>query len=205
MEMKWFEWAQRIQAVSQAGLEYSRDPYDLERFRELRELSVEILHEYTEIDHRKLHDLFASEKGYQTPKVDVRAAVFRNGGILLVKEKEDSQWALPGGWADINLTARENAEKETLEEAGIRVKASRLIAVLDRNTHVRDNFPYSVYKIFLECEYLEGDFAENIETLDARFFPPGELPELSETRNTEEQIRMCFDFLRSDDKTPRFD
>jgi ADP-ribose pyrophosphatase YjhB (NUDIX family) len=194
VDKKWYSWAQTIQSIAQAGLEYSRDPYDRERFRQLRRLSVEIVSEYTELTTQKVTELFANETGYQTPKVDVRAVVQHGGKLLLVQEN-DEKWSLPGGWAEPNLSVRQNAEREVLEESGFKVEASRLVAVLDRNRHVDDEFPYSVYKIFVECTYLEGEFSSNIETSDARFFSREEIPELSTTRTTMAQVQMCFDHL----------
>lgn len=192
MENKWLQWAKKLQSISQSGLEYSKDKYDIERFREIRELSVEILNEYTEMDHKKIRDLFTNEQGYQTPKVDVRAAVFNNDRILLVKEQLDNKWSLPGGWADIDISVYENIIKESLEEAGAVVSPKRVIAILDRNKHVKDNSPYSIYKIFVECNYISGSFESNIETEESGFFSLDNMPELSVGRNTFEQIEMCF-------------
>jgi len=106
MQLKWLEWAKQIQAISQAGLEYSKDMYDIERFQQLRELSVEIMHQYTDVEVEKVQALFANETGYATPKVDIRAVVFQNDKILMVREKQDGAWALPGGWGDIGLSPK---------------------------------------------------------------------------------------------------
>lgn len=192
MEDKWLSWGKKIQAIAQAGLEYSKDKYDKERFQELRNLSCEILSEYTEVSYEKVKDLFCNESGYQTPKVDVRAAIFKDNKILLVKESIDGKWSMPGGWAEFNLSVKENIVKECMEEAGVKVKPVRLISVLNRNWHVNSNYPYGVYKIFVLCELLGGEFHENIETLDSDFFEIGKLPSLSVARNTKEQVEMCF-------------
>lgn len=192
MEKKWLKWAKDLQAIAQSGIEYSKDKYDIERFEMIRDISIEIVSDYTEMDHEKVRDLFAGESGYQTPKVDVRAAVFKNDKILMVKEQLDGKWSLPGGWADIDLSLRDNIIKESLEEAGAKVKPKRIIAILDRQRHVNDTYPYAIYKIFVECDYLGGTFEENIETEDAGFFALDHLPPLSVTRNTEKQIAMCF-------------
>ncbi len=199
---QWLTWAQEIQAIAQAGLAYTENPFDRERYGKLRSLAVEMMAAHSDTDSTLVKDLFASGTGYQTPKVDVRGVVIRDGKILLVHEKADGKWALPGGWADINLTPAQNAVKEIGEEAGIVAEARSLIAVWDRNSHVDDLFPYSVYKIFIDCAYISGGFTENTETQDARFFPPDGLPELSEGRNTKDQIAFCFNFDRSaPDKT----
>lgn len=200
MQPKWLYWAQQLQALAQTGLEFTENPYDRERYQKIRELSIEILNEYTGIDNSRLTELFAGESGYQTPKVDVRAAVFNaEGKILMIRENADNKWALPGGWADIGLTLRQNIIKESMEEAGAEISPRRIISINDRNSHVNDNFPYSAYKIFVECDFIRGEFVQNIETLEHCFFSPDNLPELSEGRNTREQIEKCF-FARGKDK-----
>lgn len=192
MQKKWLTWAKELQAISQIGLEYSKDKFDIERFEKIRNISIEILSEYSDMDFEKVKKLFANETGYQTPKVDVRAAVFKEGKILMVKEELDGRWSLPGGWADIDLSIYENIIKESMEEAGAKVKPKRIIAVLDRSKHLDDTFPYSVYKFFVECDYLSGDFIKNIETSECGFFAFENLPELSIGRNTLKQVEMCF-------------
>jgi ADP-ribose pyrophosphatase YjhB (NUDIX family) len=194
MEPQWLTWAKQLQSIAQAGLEYSQDPYDRERFMQIRDIGIRILSSYTGIDNEKIARLFADEKGYQTPKIDVRAAVFNDGSeILLVKETIDEKWALPGGWADIGLSIRENVIKEAKEEAGAEIRPVRLIAVQDRQKHNDEPFPYSVYKIFVECDFVQSEFSANIETSECAFFNRLSLPELSTGRNTAEQIEMCFE------------
>ena len=204
MGTKWLKWAQKIQSIAQAGIEYSKDPYDLERFQKLRDISSEIVAEYTDLEFEKVVNLFANETGYQTPKVDVRAAVFNDAKILLVQEN-DLKWSLPGGWAEPRLSVRENVIKEVREEAGVEVIPESLIAILDRNRHTNDLYPYSVYKVFVYCRYINGSFQENIETNNASFFPQSNLPEISELRNTPEQIDMCFNYVNSDPPKVLFD
>jgi ADP-ribose pyrophosphatase YjhB (NUDIX family) len=193
MQPKWLTWAKQLQSAAQAGIEYTTNPYDRERYEKIRELSIEILREYTGIDNTRLNMLFANETGYQTPKVDVRAAIFNSENeILMVREKIDNKWSLPGGWADIELSISENIIKESKEEAGADVKPKRIVAILDRNKNINDDFPYSVYKIFVQCDLIKEEFSKNIETLETGFFKSGSLPELSEGRNTREQIELCF-------------
>lgn len=193
MKNKWLGWARELQSIAQAGLTFGENQYDLDRYQQIRDLSVEILHEYTGIDHTKIRDLFASETGYQTPKVDIRASVIRENKILLVNEKADGKWSLPGGWGDVNSSVGESAIRECCEEAGAIVKPKRIVAIHLGNRHNNHNFPYSVYKIFIECELLEYSFKENTETLGSDFFALSDLPSLSTERNTLEQIKMCFD------------
>jgi len=205
METKWLSWAKRLQSIAQAGLTYSKDKYDIERFQQIRDISIEILNEYTEISNEKIKDLFCNETGYQTPKVDIRGAVFKDGKILLVKESIDGRWSLPGGWAEVNLSVKENVIKELREETGLNVVPKRLIAVLDRNKHNHPITPYGIYKIFVLCELIGGVFEKNIETVESGFFSLEDLPPLSLGRVTKEQIAMCFEAKYNNNFTAIFD
>lgn len=187
-------WARELQSLAQAGLRYSRDKFDIERFERIREISASMLAEISDTPIEKIKDIFCCERGYQTPKADVRAAVIRDDKILLVREN-DGRWSMPGGWADVGLSAAENAVKEAKEEAGATVRPLRLIALQDwqKNNGRGKQYPISVYKIFILCEFLCGAFEENIETTECGWFALHELPELSYEKNTPEQIKMCFD------------
>ena len=193
MEKKWLIWATELQSIAQAGLAFSTVSYDRDRYEKIRTLAINILHEYSDIEHDKIRDLFASETGYQTPKVDIRAAVFKEEKILLVKEKVDGKWSLPVGWADVNTSVSESAIRECFEEAGAVVKPARIIAIQHGNKHNLTNFPFTVYKIFIQCELIENNFTENTETLEAGFFPYESLPELSVNRNNHDQLEMSFE------------
>ena len=193
MEEKWLKWASELQSIAQAGLAFSTVSYDRDRYEKIRTLAIDILHEYTDVGHDKIRDLFASDTGYQTPKVDVRAAVFKDEKILMVKEKVDGKWSLPGGWADVNTSVSESAIRESLEEAGAVVKPRRIIAIHQASKHNNPDSPYSIYKIFVECELIENRFSDNTETLDAGFFAIDSLPPLSTDRITGKQIEMCFE------------
>lgn len=205
MTQKWLEWAKEIQAISQAGLAYSKDIYDIERFEQLRDLSVSILHEYTEIEHDKIRSLFASDTGYPTPKVDVRGVVFQDGKILMVRERLDGAWALPGGWADVGLSAKEVAVKEIREESGYDVLPIRLLAVLDKKFHDHPPASQHVYKIFIQCELTGGEASGGLETTEVAFFGEDNLPELSLERNTNAQVKAMFEYLRNPAKDVWFD
>jgi ADP-ribose pyrophosphatase YjhB (NUDIX family) len=193
MTKKWLKWATELQSIAQAGLTFAENQYDIDRYQQIRDLTVEILNEYTDIDHKKIRELFASETGYQTPKVDIRAAVIKDDKILLVNEKIDGRWSLPGGWADVNSSVSESAVRECSEEAGASVIPKRIIAVHLANKHNNPQFPYTIYKIFVDCELIEYHFKENTETLGSCFFSPDDLPELSEERNSLSQIKMCIE------------
>ena len=204
-ERKWLDIAKKLQSIAQAGLEYSKDKYDLERFEEIRKISIDIMEGYTDMEREKIRNLFAGETGYQTPKIDIRAAIFHENKILMVREKLDNRWSLPGGWADIDLSLKENLVKEAMEEAGAKIIPERILAVYDRNRNTNILFPHSVYKIFVQCKYLESKFVENIETEETGFFSVDQLPELSETRNTASQIKMCFRYKDRPFHEPYFD
>lgn len=193
MKPKWLEWATEIQSIAQAGLTFTENSYDRDRYEQLRSLAVEIMNSYTDIPDEKLKDLFAGETGYQTPKVDVRAVVFRDDEILMAREKVDGRWSLPGGWADVNTTVSESAVRESMEEAGAIVVPERIIAIHTADRQHEFVYPYTIYKIFVQCRLVEWSFRENTETFGSAFFSLNNLPELSTERNTLKQIRMCFD------------
>ncbi len=205
MSFDWLEIAKRLEALAQTGLTFSRDAFDRERYEEIRTISHEIFHHYTEEPVEKIYGLFSREEGYPTPKVDVRGVVFRNGGILLVKEMLDQRWALPGGWADIGLTPNEVVVKEVREEAGLIVEPVRLLAVLDKKRHNHPPSPLHVYKVFILCEEKGGKTTTGIETLDVDFFDLEELPPLSTERNTSEQIKLVYDLYGHPEKPPVID
>lgn len=194
MENHWLKWAKELQSIAQGGLTYSKDIYDIERFEEIRKISTEIMAKYTESDQQIIKDLFANETGYATPKVDIRAVVFDGEKLLLVKENSDNKWSLPGGWADIGLSPKEVAEKEVREESGYDVKASNLIAILDKKFHPHPPSAYHVYKIFIECKLVGGKPETGIETNQVSFFSKENLPDLSVARNTKSQVEMLFDY-----------
>ncbi|RKP56844.1 NUDIX domain-containing protein [Cohnella endophytica] len=200
MELKWLSWAKQIQAISQTGLAYTKDAYDQERFEMLRELSVEILNEYTQVESEIIRDLFARETGYATPKVDIRCVVIQANRLLLVKEKLDGAWALPGGWADVGLSPKEIAVKEAKEESGLDVQPVRLLAVLDKKNHGHPPAPSHVYKMFILCEVIGGTLESGLETTEAAWFDRNALPELSAERNTEAQIVRVWDMVANDER-----
>ncbi|NHN32062.1 HAD-IA family hydrolase [Paenibacillus sp. S3N08] len=199
--IKWLDWAKQIQSIAQIGLTYAKDVFDLERYEALRQISVDILDNYTLAGTDQIQLSFANETGYATPKVDVRGVVFEGDTILLVREKSDGAWALPGGWADIGYSASEVAVKEIQEEAGFDVVPVRLLAVLDKKFHNHPPEPYHVYKMFIHCRIVGGQAVGGVETSEVRFFAEHQLPELSTERNTESQIKTMFAFLRDPNKT----
>ncbi|MDE2742643.1 MAG: NUDIX hydrolase [Gemmatimonadota bacterium] len=205
MEPNWLTWARKLQAIGQNGLAYSKDPFDIERFEELRELALEILQNYTDSDLPRIRDLFAGEHGHATPKVDVRGVVFNEDAILLVRERADGKWTLPGGWVDVNESPSESVAREVFEESGYQTKALKLLACYDRNRHPHPPHPYHIYKLFFHCEILGGSPSTSYETDGVDFFKQDAIPELSTGRVTSAQIDRFFEFLRSPDLPTDFD
>ena len=189
----WKQWAQELQFLAQCSLAYSKDKFDRERSERIREIACEMLSYKYDLPIEKIKMDFASEIGYQTPKVETRAAIIKDNKILLVKEQLDGKWALPGGYQDVNVSVRENVIKEASEEAGAVVQPLKVVAVLDYNRHHHVNFPLGMVKIFVLCEYINHSFNENTETLGAEFYSLDDLPELSLTRTTKKQLEMCFE------------
>lgn len=194
---RWLQWAVELQALAQAGLFYGRDPYDRERYERIREIAAEMVSHQSDLPVEKVKDLFCGDVGYQTPKLDTRAAIFREGKILLVRESNGA-WALPGGWVDVNVSVAENVRKEVKEEAGLDVEIRRVIAVQDREKHNRPVYAYKICKIFMQCEATGGAFVPNLETTGFDYFGLDELPRLAEEKNTREQIEMCFRAMASE-------
>jgi len=206
MNTFFFEKIKRLHALAEIGLEFSDIPYDQERYQEIREISLEMLEKMTDVPIEKIIPVIEEKNGYRTPKVDVRAVVFNEKDqILLVKENVDGKWAMPGGWTDIAYSPGEVAEKECFEEAGINVKATRLLAIMDKQKQgMPPAFEY-VYKIYMLCEKLENTISPGSETSDVRWFDENNLPELSQPRNTEKQIAMMYEFHRGERTEPYFD
>ena len=196
---KWLQWAIELQSLAQAGLTYGKDAYDMERYERIREISAEILSSMSDIPTEIVRNLFCNETGYQTPKIDTRAAIFKDGKILLVREN-NGKWSLPGGWCDVNVSVGENTIKEVKEESGLDVNAVSIIAIQDRAKHNLPLYAYGICKVFVLCTIVGGCFQENIETTGFDFFSENNLPELAKEKNNEEQIRMCFDAYRAGDK-----
>ncbi|MBU2584062.1 MAG: NUDIX hydrolase, partial [Bacteroidetes bacterium] len=184
---------------------YTKNEFEIERYNLIREIASEIISLQTGEDKSEINKFFASEAGHSTPKVDVRGVVFKENKILLVKEKVDGKWTLPGGWADVGSTPSENVEREVFEESGYLVKTKKVLAVYDRNKQGHTPFIYHLYKIFFLCELTGGEAKASNETLDVRFFGEDELPELSTGRITSKQIKRFFEHLRDPNLSTDFD
>ncbi len=205
MPPMWLDWAQRLQAIAQSGITYSTNQYDLERYEALREIAAEIMAAGSEAAIDPIRDLFAAQTGYATPKVDMRAAVFRDGRILLVEERADGTWSLPGGWADINESPSDAIVREVREESGYETRAAKLLAVYDRNRHGHAPFPFHAYKLFFQCELLGGEPLLSYEVSAVDWFAEDRLPTLSTIRVTAGQVHRCFAHYRNPSWPADFD
>lgn len=195
--------AMELQAIAQNGLTYTKDMFDKERFERIRDISAEIMAMKTGLSFEKVKGLFCNETGYQTPKLETRAVIFKENKILLVKEK--GKWALPGGWMDYNETVASNTIKEVKEEAGLDVVPVKIISVQNRNMHNYPKYAYEICKVFVMCREKGGCFRENKETTESNYFSLNDLPELDEDKNVYEQIKMCFDAYESENWNVIFD
>lgn len=201
---KWLEWAIRLQALAQNGLAYTTNEFDKERFEEIRQIAAVMLVTPSGMPLEKVESLFCNEEGYQTPKLDTRAAIFRDDKILLVQES-DGRWALPGGWCDVDQSIMDNTIKEVKEEAGLDAKAERIIAILDKRKNNPSYSVHAVTKVFVLCTSLGGEFVANSETIASDYFHLSELPVLSEAKVTREQIALCFEAKDAQHWETRFD
>jgi ADP-ribose pyrophosphatase YjhB (NUDIX family) len=196
-QQDWLGWVERLQAIAQAGLELSDGPYDRERYLALRALATEIAAAHLELgspaERRRLDERLAGDGGYPTPKVDVRALVRRGREVLLVRERVDGRWSLPGGWADVGWAPAAMVEREVAEESGFQVRARRLLALWDRARHNSNPSLHSVYKVAVACDLLGGTARPSVETLDVGWFDADALPELSTDRITAAQIARLIE------------
>jgi len=201
---EWIETLNKITGLAQTGLYYSKDVYDKERYDQIISY-VRTLIDLKEIDTQDFIADVLQDVGYATPKIDVRAVVFKDNKLLLAKETQDGLWSIPGGWADIGYSAAENAEKEVLEETGLEVKATRLLALTDRRKHPHPAMFLHVYKAFFWCELIGGELKPSIETSEVGFFGKNELPPISTARVTETQIHQFFELLQELPESTYFD
>jgi ADP-ribose pyrophosphatase YjhB (NUDIX family) len=201
---KWMDWAQGIFSLSQAGLTYSKNEFDIERYKRLQQISAEMIESQSELEKESVLESFSMQAGYTTPKIDVRGAVIQDGKILLIQERMDGKWAMPGGWADLGNAPASVAEREVWEESGYRVKAEKVVAVIDANRIQPMEF-YHAYKIIFLCQLVGGEPRTSYETLAVDFFDPNDLPPLSSFRTNEDMIREVFAHLQNPDRPTAFD
>lgn len=207
MRFKWLEWVQKIQAIAQKGLLYSKNPYQIEDYKLLRNIAAEIISNYSQVEQSEILDLLVKEIGYPTPKVGVSAAIFEDDKILLVKERSDGLWALPGGFAEVGESPGEVAVRETFEESGYQTRPIKLLAVYDNNNskHGYTPFVQGLYKLVFQCEIIGGSPTPSIETEEVNFFAENNIPQLSIKRVTPKQINRIFEHYRNPDLPTDFD
>jgi len=201
----WLRWAQRIQAIAQTGLTYARDPFDRERYEELRGIAVEMASRGASVPVEEMRVAFASSLGYPTPKVDVRAVVFRGDELLLVRERKSGRWTFPGGWADAGDTPSLAAERETLEESGYRVRAAKLLALLDKSRHEHPPSVDYTYKVLIRCQWEGGQPVTSHEIDAVGFFPRSAIPDLDLDRTTPGQVDLAWAHLADPSRPTDFD
>jgi ADP-ribose pyrophosphatase YjhB (NUDIX family) len=188
---QWLSWTREIFSICKAGLAYTKNEYDVERYKRLLAINAEIIENQSALDKEFVLDSFSMQAGYATPKIDVRGAVVRDGKILLVQEKADGKWAMPGGWGDLGDAPAEMVAREVWEESGFTVKVDKLVGVYDGNRIQPFEF-YHAYKLIFLCSITGGERTTSIETLAVDFFDLNNLPPLSESRTNKRMLEEVF-------------
>jgi ADP-ribose pyrophosphatase YjhB (NUDIX family) len=201
---KWLAWAREIFSLSQSGITYSGNEYDIQRYKRLQEITAEIIESQSGTAKESALESFSMQAGYITPKIDVRGAVIHEGRILLIQERADGRWAMPGGWADLGNAPASVAEREVWEESGFRVKAEKVVAVIDANRVEPMEF-YHAYKIIFLCRLLDGEPRTSYETLAVDFFELNNLPPLSLYRTSESMLQEVFAHVKDPGRPTAFD
>lgn len=204
---EWLKIARELHAMSQVGLEYAQNGYETERYVRLRELAAEIISKQSALSEEEVQESFAMQPGYITPKIDVRAAVFRDGKILLVKEANDGRWSLPGGWADVGDTPSQAIIREVREESGFDVRVLSVVGIYDANRVPDETMMpfYHAYKILFLATIIGGEARSSHETPAVGFFGLGELPPLSIHRTNRGIIEDAFALAENSSKGTVFE
>ncbi|MBC8181344.1 NUDIX hydrolase [candidate division KSB1 bacterium] len=201
----WLQWAQKIQALSQTGLTFCTDEYNRERYQQLGQIAAEIVETHSGLPKKSVSESFSLQNGYATPKVDVRGVIISDGKILLVQERSDERWCLPGGWADVGESPTEMVVREVWEESGFKVEAKKVIGVYDANRDGRPVEFYHAYKIIFLCEITGGTARPSYETLAVDFFDFDNLPPLSSNRTSEKHLNEIVNHLKAPDRKTYFE
>jgi len=201
---KWIEWAREIFSLSQAGLTYNKNEFDIERYKRLQEISAEMIESQSELSKESVLESFSMQAGYITPKIDVRGAVVHEGKILLIQERMDGKWAMPGGWAELGNAPASVAVREVWEESGYEVKVEKVVAVIDANRIEPMEF-YHAFKIIFLCNLIGGEARTSHETMGVDFFDPKDLPPLSFYRTNEDMLREVFAHVKDPNRRTYFD
>jgi ADP-ribose pyrophosphatase YjhB (NUDIX family) len=207
MSLQWLAWAKQLQAIAQTGLHYGNHAFDIERYEKIQQIAAEMIATHTGVEPTLVLDMFQQEWGHATPKVDVRGVAFRDDQVLLVKERSDGCWTLPGGWADIGEPPSRAVEREVFEESGFEAKATKLLAVYERDhpRHGHPPEPHHSFKLFFHCEIVGGSAQTSNETSDVGFFGPDQIPPLSLGRVVPSQIARFFEHRYHPDWPTDFD
>ena len=204
-EPRWLALTRQLQAIAQNGLHFTEGKFDKERYAQLRDVASQLMALGSDGELEHISNLFSQDEGYITPKVDVRGVVIRNKRVLLVEERSDGCWSLPGGWAEPGLSPGACVEKEIFEEAGLEAKALRLLAVFDRSSHDHPPYPFHVYKLFFYCEVSMREPSPGLETAAVGFFSLDNLPKLSQGRVTRAQIEHMIEAINQPERLVAFD
>lgn len=202
---RWLTWAREIQSLSQTGLTYTSSDYETQRYQRLTEIAAEIVRDHTSLPEKRLVEDFGMQQGYATPKVDVRGAIVRNGEILLVQERVDDRWCMPGGWADVGDLPSEMVVREVWEESGFHVVPRKVVGLFDANRSGRPLELYHAYKVVFLCDITGGEARPSSETLDVRFFPFDRLPPLSTNRTHQRHLAEVWAHVQDSDRPAAFD
>lgn len=202
--LKWIAWAREIFSLSQAGLTYNKNEFDIERYKRLQEISAEMIESQSELSKESVLESFSMQAGYITPKIDVRGAVVHEGKILLIQERMDGKWAMPGGWAELGNAPASVAEREVWEESGYEVKVEKVVAVIDANRIEPMEF-YHAFKIIFLCKLTGGEPRTSHETMAVGFFDLNNLPPLSIYRTNEDMLREVFAHVKDPNRRTYFD
>lgn len=204
---KWLGLAREIQALAQTGLTFTQNEFDTQRYNRLMEIAADIVASHSDLERESTLRGFSAQKGYATPKIDVRGAIVRDNRILLVQERVDGKWCMPGGWSDVGDLPSAMVEREVWEESGFRVKAQKVIAVYDANRVIPMELLelYHAYKIIFLCSIIEGEPRPSNETLAVDFFDLNSLPALSSSRTNERMLREVFAHVGDPSRVAAFD
>lgn len=201
----WLEIARELQALSQTGLAFCQNEFDKDRYNKLNSISVRILEHHNNAEIEDCEKIFLNQPGYSTPKIDVRSAVVEDGKILLVKERQDGRWSMPGGWADVGDYPSEVAVRETKEESGYDVEPVKIVAVFDANRSGRPLEFFHAFKVIFLCKLTGGEPKHDHEILDVGFFPLDDLPPLSENRTNIKHLNEIKLHLQDINRATSFD
>ncbi|OXU15523.1 NUDIX hydrolase [Sedimentisphaera salicampi] len=204
--MNWLEIVKELKTISQAGKKFAEDNYELQRHKDIERIAAQIGSEFTGNTTEQILDMFQSDTGYPTPKVDSRGVIIEDDKVLLVKEIEDGGWTLPGGWCENGMKPSENVVREVWEESGYQTRAEQLLAVFDRDSQGHfPPYPFNIYKLFFRCRIVGGKPEASEETSDVAWFSKDQIPPLSSQRTTEKQLKLFFDMAGSQEPGTYFD